>query len=289
MFSPGALGTISFSNVSLVTLNSGNKANFTLLKALTGAAHHQWRQGGRFDQRVWHDHGFSDDHQRRRRQPQQRQHRRLVHRRHLQPRQPRRRPEPITVMGTPPPKRPSPFMTPPPPRIKPTPSPAATSRAAAASAKSTTTASPNSASTPPPPAATPSTSESTSAPTYVATSTLNPFASSPNNTINVGNNGSLAGIVAALFITGGGSAVGNTLNVNAYANPVGGVSRVGRSPPGWERCSRPIAQSDRRIASHQLSQHEPVVFPSGRSAVAGERLQYSDAVPRSIIPPRPRS
>ena len=74
--------------------------------------------------------------------------------------------------------------------------------------------------------------QSTSVPTYIATSLLSLFTSSPGNTINVGKNGSLAGIQAPVYVTGGGAGSNNILNVNAFANPTGGFSSAG-APPSW--------------------------------------------------------
>ncbi len=74
--------------------------------------------------------------------------------------------------------------------------------------------------------------QSTSVPTFIATSLLNLFTSSPGNTINVGNIGSLAGIQAPVYVTGGGASSNNILNVNAFANPTGGLSKTD-APPSW--------------------------------------------------------
>ena len=74
--------------------------------------------------------------------------------------------------------------------------------------------------------------QSTSAPTFISTSLLSPFTSSPGNTVNVGDNGSLEGIAKPVYVTGGGASSSNIVNVNAYANPTGGMSTAD-APPSW--------------------------------------------------------
>ncbi len=74
--------------------------------------------------------------------------------------------------------------------------------------------------------------QSTSAPTYISTSLLSPFLSSPGNTVNVGNNGSLEGIAKPVYVTGGGASSSNLVNVDAFLNPTGGLSKTD-APPSW--------------------------------------------------------
>jgi hypothetical protein len=74
--------------------------------------------------------------------------------------------------------------------------------------------------------------QSTFVPTFIATALLSPFTSSPGNTINVGNKGSLVGIQAPVYVTGGGASSNNILNVNAFANRTGGMTSTD-APPSW--------------------------------------------------------